>query len=273
MGPLQHASADFPSQIREALRLPACPARSPEVVPADPECHTKSFIPSLVNSFPPELQILTWNVCGLQLDDGSLFAFTCQLQNDLTSWDILLLREVTASSRGQRLILKGLHARWAASVEEFQTGADESCRLDLNFKYRVCGKFDSVRAHSAHLPHYGYDDDTYQLALDTLSSSVGIGLGVNRFHVIGMDANSAIGPVGQHGDVDHENALQDCSLVGPWGVGRRCRRGAVLLESARSAGMDFANTFFYPGSNDGCTHVQWSSKSRSQIGYLMLPAK
>ena len=125
-----------------------------------------------------------------------------------------------------------------------------------------------------HLPHYGYDDDTYQLALDALTHSCrGRGPSAkNRLHLIGMDANAVVGPLEQINDMDHDFALQDREHVGPWGVGRRCRRGVVLLETAHANGLAFANTFHYPGSNDGCTHVQWSSKSRSQIDFLLLPA-
>ena len=167
-----------------------------------------------------------------------------------------------------------LHSRWSACVEEFQTSADETCWLDLDFKFRVCDKCDVARAHSVHLPHYGYDDDAYQLALDALTHSMsGRGQGPNRLHLIGMDANAVVGPVEQIGDVDHEFAKQDGNHFGPWGVGRRCRRGVVFLETARANGLAFASTFHYPGSNDGCTHVQWSSKSRSQIDFLLLPAK
>ena len=138
----------------------------------------------------------------------------------------------------------------------------------------VTSTYDVARVHPVHLLHYGYNDDAYKLALDALTHSMsGRGQGSNRLHLIGMDANAVAGPVEQIGDVDHEFALQDCKRVGSWGVGRRCRKGVVLLETARANGLAFANTFLYPGSNDGCTHVQRSSKSRSQIDFLMLPAK
>ena len=172
-GLLRHAHADLPIQIREILSLTARSARPQEVAPAVSESHSKSRISSPASSSPLALQILTWNVCGLQLDDDSLFAFSCQLQNDLTSWDVVLLQEVTASSQEQRLILKGghilfiassstgarsngilLHNRWSACVEEFQTSADETCWLDLKLKFRVCDKYDVLRVHSVHLPHY-----------------------------------------------------------------------------------------------------------------------
>ena len=215
IGLLRHAHADLPNQIREALRLSASPACPLEVVPTVSESHSKPAISFPANGSPLELQILSWNVCGLQLDDDSLFAFTCQLQNDLTSWDVVLLQEVTACSHEQRLILKGghilfiassstgarangilLHSRWSACVEEFQTDSDETCWLDLDFKTRVCDKYDLVRVHSVHLPHYGYDDDAYQLALDALTHSLaGRGQGPLRLHLIGMDANAVVGPV------------------------------------------------------------------------------
>ena len=202
---------------------------------------------------------------GLQLGDDSLFAFKFQLQSDLTSWDILLLQEVIASSCEQRLIFKGGHILFIASCSTGAALMASCCTRDgrlaskssrrvptspagltwassivyvvssiwFVFTLRICPIMGTMMTH------------TYQLALATLSSSLGLGQGVNRFHVIGMDANSVIGPVEQHGDVDHENALRDCSLVCPWGVGRRCRRGVVLLECARSAGMAFAKILFY----------------------------
>ena len=156
-GLLRHAHADPPNQIRETLCLTARPARPEEVSPTVSESHSKSCVSFPASSSPLALQILTWNVCGLQLDDDSLFAFTCKLQNDLTSWDVVLLQEVTASSQEQRLILKGghilfiasssmgarsngilMHNRWSACVEEFQTNTGEICWLDLKLKFCVC---------------------------------------------------------------------------------------------------------------------------------------
>ena len=171
IGLLRHAHADLPNQICETLSLTARSARPQEVAPAVSESHSKSCVPTPASSSPLALQILTWNVCGLQLDGDSLFAFTCQLQNDLTGWDVVLIQEVTASSKEQRLIFKGghilfiassstgarsngilLHNRWSACVEEFQTSADETCWLDLKLKFHVCDKYDVLRVHFAPAP-------------------------------------------------------------------------------------------------------------------------
>lgn len=290
-----HVPSDVPLQIRNdssphAQSSEQIPEQSPgrdgvtKVSSAcSHECVAKSSS-ALPARKPLKFRILTWNLCGLSISDDDLYAFTCQLQNDLSSWDFILLQEVVNLPHHLSLMLRGghqlflspmsfggkgngilIHERWTHLVLEYCTVSDENSWLDLNCCPGNRGKI--LRLHSVHLPHKGYCDDDFSLSLETLSSA----LRNDRYNVIGMDANAIVGANSQHYDSDLEHFHLDKKYIGPWGEGVRCSRGVCLLEWARHHGMAFANTFFFSGG-DCATHVHWSTKVRSQIDFILVPA-
>jgi hypothetical protein len=117
-----------------------------------------------------------------------------------------------------------------------------------------------LRLVSAHLPHEGYDDDSYEVALSALEDAVQIARQMGRNSIVGADANAQ---VGRRTDADNNR------IIGENGLGTRDPRGCSFVAWLHGKNLAALNTIRDQPAEERWTQQMWSNGNRRQIDFIL----